>query len=107
MNDADDSRQWGELEAQARVQAEKDLPPAESREQIKRALAEARGKLGGEDVQVHNVPFHPDKWGLDATGQAQEAAAPAGCASGLSEQQQRVSGEDWGRKVHSASEAVT
>ena len=73
MNDADDSRQWGELEAQARVQAEKDLPPAESREQIKRALAEARGKLGGEDVQVHNVPFHPDKWGLDATALPQRA----------------------------------
>lgn len=73
MNDADDCRQWGELEAQAQVQAEKDLLPADGREQIKRALAEARGKLCGEDVQVHNVPFHPDKWGLDATALPQQA----------------------------------
>ena len=50
MNDADDCMQWGELEVQARAQAEKDLPPVEGRDQIKRALAEARGKLGGEDI---------------------------------------------------------
>ena len=72
MNDADDCRQWGELKAQAQVQAEKDLPPAEGWEQIKRVLAEARGKLDGEDVEVHNVPFHPDKWGLDATALPQQ-----------------------------------
>ncbi len=73
MNDADDCRQWGELEAQARVQAEKDLPPAEGWEQIKRALAKACEKLGGGDVQVHDVPFHPDMWGLDANALPQRA----------------------------------
>jgi hypothetical protein len=67
MNDADGCRQWGELEAQARVQAEKDLPPAEGREQIERVLDRARRKLCGEDVQAHDVPFQPDKWGLGAT----------------------------------------
>ena len=56
MDDADDCRQWAELEAQARAQAEKDLPPGEGWEQIKRALAKAREKLGGHDVQVHDVP---------------------------------------------------
>lgn len=73
MNDADGCRQWGELEAQARVQAEKDLPPAEGWEQIKLALAKARGRLGGEDVQVHSVPFQPGMWGLDATALPQRA----------------------------------
>ncbi len=80
MNDADDCRQWGELEAQTRVQAKKDLPPAESWEQIKQALAKARERLGGEDVQVHNVPFHPDMWGLAATALPQRAL-DSGCIS--------------------------
>jgi hypothetical protein len=73
MDDKQDCRQWRELEAQARVQAEKDLPPAEGCEQIKRALARARGKLGGEDVRVHDVPFHPGQWGLYATALPQQA----------------------------------
>jgi hypothetical protein len=73
MNDTDDCRQWDELEAQARVQAEKDPPPAEGWEQIKQALAKARERLSGEDVQVHNVPFHPDMWRLDATALPQRA----------------------------------
>jgi len=38
MNDADDCRALGQLEAQARARAEEDLPHAEGREQIKRAL---------------------------------------------------------------------
>ena len=73
MNDADDCRHWGELEVQAGARAEEDLPHAEGREQIKRALDRAREKLGGEDVQAHDVPFDPDKWGLDATALPQKA----------------------------------
>ncbi len=73
MNDADDCRQWSELEAKARIQAKMDLPAAEGWEQIKRAVGKAREKLGGEDIQMHNVQFHPDKWGLDATALPQQA----------------------------------
>jgi hypothetical protein len=73
MNDADDCRQWGELEAQARVEAEEHRLSAEGCEQIRRALARARSRLGGEDVRMHNVPFHPDMWGLDATALPQRA----------------------------------
>ena len=73
MKDADDCRQWAELEAQAWVLAEEDIPHAEGREQIKRALDRARGKLADVDIQAHDVPFHPDKWELDATALPQQA----------------------------------
>jgi len=73
MNDTADCAQWRELEAQARVQAEKHLPPAEFKEQIICALADARERLGGGDVEIHDVPFHPDAWGLDAAALPQQA----------------------------------
>jgi hypothetical protein len=73
LEDADDCGQWRELEAQAQVQAEENQPPAEGWEQIKQALARARGELGGEDVRVHNVPFRPGRWGFIATGLPQQA----------------------------------
>jgi hypothetical protein len=42
-------------------------------EEIKRALDRARKKPGGQDVEAHDVPFHPDTWELDATALPQQA----------------------------------
>jgi hypothetical protein len=67
MDDTHECRQWRELEAQARDEAEQHRPTAEEYEQIRHALARARAQLGGEDVRVHSVPFHPCMWGFTAT----------------------------------------
>lgn len=67
MDNAHDCMRWRGLEAEARVQAEKDLPSAEVYEQITKALARAREDLGGEDVEAHNVAFGPRVWRLIST----------------------------------------
>jgi hypothetical protein len=72
MDDTGGCGQWRELEAQARIESEKDVPPA-GWEQIERALARAEGKLGGRDVQVHYVPFHPGMWGLNVIALPRQA----------------------------------
>jgi hypothetical protein len=75
MDVAHDCRQWYELEAQARIQADKDLPLAEDWEQIKLMIARARSKLGGEDVEMHNVQFQGAMWGSNAAALPQRAMA--------------------------------
>jgi hypothetical protein len=61
-----DCAKWRGLEDQASRDAAAHSPDAAGRRRIAVALANARRRLGGDDVRVHTVGFEPGKWKLDS-----------------------------------------